>query len=260
MAINYPGSLDDFTNPAAGNTLDSPSHSGQHSDLNDAVEALEAKVGIGASPAGSATAGHVLVAGTADTTWNQVGYEGITSGTATAGQVLTAQGGGTAIWESASLVYIDKETFTTVATVIFDNVFSTNYDNYRFLINIDSSSASPDIAIRMRAAGTAATGSNYYFQELNVASTTVSGVRVNADTSAVVGRSITTTGSIVILEIMNPYLTKNTNYASYGGYFDDPTIRNYTGSHRLTTSYDGIVFFPSTGTITGTITVYGYKK
>ncbi len=70
MAISFPTSLDNFTNPSSGNTLDSPSHSLQHSDINDAVEALEAKLGIGASPAGSATSG----------------------------QVLTAQGGGTALW------------------------------------------------------------------------------------------------------------------------------------------------------------------
>jgi hypothetical protein len=68
MAINFPTSLDNFTNPVSGNTLDSPSHSLQHSDINDAVEALEAKLGIGASPAGSATAGYVLTAGTGGTT------------------------------------------------------------------------------------------------------------------------------------------------------------------------------------------------
>jgi hypothetical protein len=68
VAINFPTSLDNFTNPSSGNTLDSPSHSLQHSDINDAVEALEAKLGIGASPAGSATSGQVLTAGTAGTT------------------------------------------------------------------------------------------------------------------------------------------------------------------------------------------------
>jgi hypothetical protein len=60
MAINFPTSLDNFTNPTSGNTLDSPSHSQQHSDANDALEALEAKLGVGASPAASATANQVL--------------------------------------------------------------------------------------------------------------------------------------------------------------------------------------------------------
>ena len=60
MPINFPTSLDNFSNPTTGDKLDSPSHSQQHSDANDALEALEAKLGVGASPAASATANQVL--------------------------------------------------------------------------------------------------------------------------------------------------------------------------------------------------------
>jgi hypothetical protein len=49
MAVNFPTSLDDFTNPASGDQLNSPSHSQQHKNINDAVEALEAKVGVDSS-------------------------------------------------------------------------------------------------------------------------------------------------------------------------------------------------------------------
>jgi hypothetical protein len=49
MAINYPTSLDSLSNPAAGDALNSPSHSAQHIAENDIVEALEAKVGINSS-------------------------------------------------------------------------------------------------------------------------------------------------------------------------------------------------------------------
>lgn len=49
MATNFPTSLDSLTNPAAGNSLNSPSHAGQHADANDAIEALEAKVGVNSS-------------------------------------------------------------------------------------------------------------------------------------------------------------------------------------------------------------------
>jgi hypothetical protein len=74
VAISFPTSLDNFTNPSSGNTLDSPSHSLQHSDINDAVEALEAKLGIGASPAGSASAGDVLTISSAGSSaWTAAG-------------------------------------------------------------------------------------------------------------------------------------------------------------------------------------------
>lgn len=48
MAINYPVSLDSFSNPVATDPMNSATvpHATQHANLNDAVEALEAKVGI----------------------------------------------------------------------------------------------------------------------------------------------------------------------------------------------------------------------
>lgn len=49
MATNFPGSLDAFTNPTSGDTLDNPPHDQQHADVNDAVEALQAKVGVDGS-------------------------------------------------------------------------------------------------------------------------------------------------------------------------------------------------------------------
>ena len=55
MATNFPGSLDSFTNPVAGDSLASPSHAGQHADVNDAIEAIETKLGIGAGTIGTWT-------------------------------------------------------------------------------------------------------------------------------------------------------------------------------------------------------------
>ena len=49
MATNFPASLDSLSNPSPNNTLDSPSHSTHHANLNDAIEALEAKVGVDGS-------------------------------------------------------------------------------------------------------------------------------------------------------------------------------------------------------------------
>ena len=51
MAINYPTSLDTFTNPTASDAMNSVTvpHATQHANLNDAVEALEAKVGVDGS-------------------------------------------------------------------------------------------------------------------------------------------------------------------------------------------------------------------
>lgn len=50
MTIDFPASgLDNFTNPANTDKLNNPSHSTQHANINDALEALEAKVGVNSS-------------------------------------------------------------------------------------------------------------------------------------------------------------------------------------------------------------------
>ena len=41
MATNFPASLDTLTNPTSSDSLSSPSHSAQHANVNDAVEAIE---------------------------------------------------------------------------------------------------------------------------------------------------------------------------------------------------------------------------
>jgi hypothetical protein len=53
MAVQYPNSLDNFVNPSPTDTLNSATvpHAQQHTDLNDAVEAIQTVLGI--SPAGS---------------------------------------------------------------------------------------------------------------------------------------------------------------------------------------------------------------
>jgi hypothetical protein len=47
--INYPTSLDTLTNPTATDPQNNPSHSEQHANANDAIEALQAKVGVNGS-------------------------------------------------------------------------------------------------------------------------------------------------------------------------------------------------------------------
>jgi len=46
MASGFPGSIDNFTDPLSNSSLSSPSHAGQHADLNDAVEKIETYMGL----------------------------------------------------------------------------------------------------------------------------------------------------------------------------------------------------------------------
>jgi len=55
MASTYPTTLDAFTNPTTSSLLTSPSHAGQHSDINDAMEAVQTKLAIGNTVIGTYT-------------------------------------------------------------------------------------------------------------------------------------------------------------------------------------------------------------
>ena len=46
MSTNFPGALDALTNPLGSDSLAAVSHAAQHTNANDAIEALEARVGI----------------------------------------------------------------------------------------------------------------------------------------------------------------------------------------------------------------------
>lgn len=49
MATNFPTSLDALTNPLSTDKLNAPSHSAQHANANDAIETIQAKVGVNGS-------------------------------------------------------------------------------------------------------------------------------------------------------------------------------------------------------------------
>jgi hypothetical protein len=48
MATSYPNGLDNFTNPTSEDKLDSATvpHSAQHTNANDAIEAIQAELGL----------------------------------------------------------------------------------------------------------------------------------------------------------------------------------------------------------------------
>jgi len=93
MASNFPSSLDTFTNPSSTDAMDSVSvpHATQHSDLNDAVEALQAKVGADSSGVASSHDYKIaqLEAAADDIAiFNESQASGTAGGTATAGSYV----------------------------------------------------------------------------------------------------------------------------------------------------------------------------
>lgn len=251
MATNFPTSLDNFTNPVSGNTLDSPSHSLQHSDLNDAVEALETKLGVGASPAGSATAGQVLTISAAGTSnWSTPTRDGLVQVIATS----VAVGSGSGSVDANGAV-----TFSGASSISLNGCFSSTYDNYRILF-FGTLSTGSNQTLRLRASGTDNSGAtSYRSQQGTFGGTSVAAKR--NDTSAF-NLNYDSGGNeppYYAIDIFRPNSTDTFKVIAGMGYKSaqaDFTLGALTSS----TQFDGFSLITSTGTMSGTVRVYGYRN
>lgn len=122
--MNFPTSLDSFTNPSTNDFLNSPNHVSQHSDINDAVEALEAKLGIFAS---TPTSGKLLRGtGVGTSAWDKDAPSGTIVGTTDSqtltNKVLTSPTINTAIINNPTLGIDTISEFTGAAGVTIDGV------------------------------------------------------------------------------------------------------------------------------------------
>jgi len=121
---NFPTSLDSFVNPTTNDFLNSPNHVSQHSDINDAVEALEAKLGISASTPAS---GKLLRGtGAGSSAWDKDAPTGTIVGTTDTqtltNKTLTSPTINTAIINNPTLKTDTVAEFTAAAGVTVDGV------------------------------------------------------------------------------------------------------------------------------------------
>jgi len=163
----------------------------------------------------------------------------------------------------SGLVHINTSTFSTASSHSIDNCFSATYTNYKIVINLSAVTGSNiDFLVRLRVSSSDAT-TNYKTvrQFANGTSITVDTDPTGTDDWTL--GFITGTGTDVhsgTIDLFNPFSATTTNgLTSFNG--------EYGAAHYLiacdwantnATSYDGITFFPASGTISGTVSVYGY--
>lgn len=114
MASTFPTTLDSLTDPTATSKLNSPSHSQQHININDAVEKIEAKVGVDGS-AVTTTHAYKLsgVTGT-DLAVSKTGTETLTNKTLTAPTITSPTTTGT---DTGALTFSNKITIQTITAL-----------------------------------------------------------------------------------------------------------------------------------------------
>lgn len=172
------------------------------------------------------------------------------AGLSTAIPTSIANSGGTASL-SANTV-----TFTGVSSVSLNGVFTAASNNYRVITRLTASSGGALLYMRLRLAGTDA-ATNYDQQRFYASGATIAGQYTGGNTFGGIGALLTTANAYSV-DIHTPFVAQSTILSSVGGYSQGVEI--FTTVHTTATAYDGVTLLPSAGTITGTISVYGYKK
>jgi len=186
--------------------------------------------------------------------------------TFTTGEVLTASDTNTYLANSG-LVYVGGTSFAT-ASVLVDNVFTSTYRNYRIVI--DAYGVSNGNAMRLtyvNSSGTEITSGYYstmYWLDYASATTGINAVGGTAYISLCYLSTATTPHSSASCDITGPQTTAistglmgnhagvNAGTAFAGGFM--------MGTYNSTTSMRGFYLRNSSATtMTGTVSVYGYR-
>lgn len=152
-------------------------------------------------------------------------------------------------------------TFTGVTSVSLNGCFTSSYTNYRVLVKYTAITTSNQIVnMRLRLAGTDLSSATYHNQRIVGSSTTVSASRSTGLTFFEGTQVHTTEGAYHEWEISAPALAQRTHYLFRGIVGVNTTLDGYGGANTNATAYDGFSLIAVANNVTGTVSVYGYKK
>jgi hypothetical protein len=157
------------------------------------------------------------------------------------------------------MTLVATSTFTSQTQIVFDNIFSSQYDNYKIYGSV-SGTAVTGINWQLRAGGSSLTTTTYSGVVLN-AYNTVSSTQVAAQANGDFGlvRS-SAKRNIFEATLTNPFTTLDTQASST--VYDSVANGSAVVCFQNTTlaSYDGIRIFAAAGNFTGSIQIYGLRK
>lgn len=161
---------------------------------------------------------------------------------------------------SVGLEFVTSAAFTSASAVSVNSCFTSSYRNYRVLINYDGSAAA-DISLRLRASGSDNTANNYAFvsrRYIYTDGTAATQTYSGSYSSFIFGYPNAANAVQVAFDLFGPQATERTGLAFQVIAQD----RGFSGQAQIavTNSYDGFTFFPGTGTITGSLRVFGYRN
>jgi hypothetical protein len=160
--------------------------------------------------------------------------------------------------KKAGMVLLNTTSFSAVSSQRV-NPFSATYQNYRIVYSATQSASTP-LKLRLASGASVISTSTYRRGGWFISSggSTASFFGSNAESSVIVQQN---SGAFTI-DIFSPFEAAVTHLAYDTVVIDGAGYARISGlGHNTnTTSYDGIEFSPDSGTITGTVRVYGYNN
>jgi hypothetical protein len=163
---------------------------------------------------------------------------------------------GATVTGAGSLNLTKTQTFSAASAVSLNDCFSADYQNYRIVFAANKSTSSV-IYVRFRASGSDITASNYYHTRVFFTPSSASGDNPAAQTSMQIdntGGAFVSFDGIVVDPYENAISRLLTTYGANG-----VGIGSGIAQYGSAGIHDGMTIYPSAGTISGTVRVYGLQ-
>jgi hypothetical protein len=173
--------------------------------------------------------------------------------------------------KNVGLVHINSTTVTGQSSFIVDNVFTSAFTNYRIVYDFSvSTNAARSLNMQFRSSGSTISTADY--QSVSDGALPQGGTsRTGSFFGALNSTSLTIMPDAYYAgpnnfsfsaDVINPQVAKFSNV--HGNYMGQTAANlvfgNYGGSYTGTTAMDGFTFFTTSGTMTGTVRIYGYRN
>jgi hypothetical protein len=170
----------------------------------------------------------------------------------------------TQIDATTGLVLLNTTAFTGVSSQSVNNVFNTNFKNYRILMTISSVASDDTAKLRLRVGGVDSSAAVYNFNGITVSTASAAGDNIVSGTSfSTIPLDAGNSGQFYSYsaDFFNPFVATNTaTLFSAKGFTAAGSAYwwSYGGYHAAATSYDGfnLIF---AGNVTGSVSTYGYN-
>ena len=187
-------------------------------------------------------------------------------GIGSSAQILTVASGipswATPAASASGLTLIVKSSFSAITSHSLNNCFSATYDCYKVIVTFTASTGTGiEISYKLRSSGTD-NSADYAGTHLYAYGTSV-GAQANGalgtdEFFAGSSGAATAQYTSIVSDINTPFKTQPTTFLSRSSYGTALVFNNNNvGYHNNGNSFDGLTLIGSSGTLTGTIYVYG---